>query len=154
MQTDSPARAVTADMAGFDRHAALAALYDRNIDMNRGFATMVEKADPAFRDTAERFRALHARHADMLARLLSDLGVDASPDGTLMGAVHKAVISVRAFFDDIDQDVMDQIRTGEASLMQAYDDAIVESTSHGFMSTLQTMQADVQAELTATQHLG
>lgn len=154
MQTVIPPRLLSADLPGTDRHTALAVLHDRNIDMVKGFATMAEKAEPTFRDTAERFRALHARHADALARLLADLGVDTSPDGTLMGYVHTAVVSVRAFLDAIDEDVMDQVRAGEASLMQSYDDAIAESVAHGFVSTLQQMRAEVQAEVAATQHLG
>lgn len=92
---------------------ALAKLYDRTLDAMQGYVTMVEKAEPSFRDTAERFRALHVRHADVLARLLADLGVEADGEGSLMGRINQAVVSVRAFFDEIDEDVMDQVRSGE-----------------------------------------
>jgi uncharacterized protein (TIGR02284 family) len=140
--------------ANLERHRALAALHDRNVDMARGYAKMVEKAEPSFRETAERFRALHALHADALARMLSDQGIDANPDGTFMGTVHTAVVTIRAFFDDIDEDVMDQIRSGEDALLQAYDDAIQENAAQGFAATLQQMQAEVRATLAATRHLG
>lgn len=143
----------TTTTADATRHHALAHLHNRNVDMTKGFAKMVEKAEPSFRDTAEQFRALHARHADTLARLLSDLGLAADLDGTFMGTVHQAVVTIRAFFDDIDEDVMGQVRSGEDSLLQAFDDAIAESTAHGFVTTLRDMRAQVQALVTATAHL-
>ena len=46
---------------------------------------MAEKPEPAFRATAERFRALNARHATRLAALLFDQGVMPEPDGSVMG---------------------------------------------------------------------
>jgi uncharacterized protein (TIGR02284 family) len=153
MQTVIPPGPATALPADESRHAALAALHDRNIDMAKGFAKMVEKAEPSFRSTAERFRALHGRHTDALGRMLSDLGLNADSDGTFMGKVHQAVVSIRAFFDEIDEDVMDQVRSGERALLQAYEEAIAENTAQGFVAKLREMQAEVQAELTATAHL-
>ncbi len=113
-----------------DRHAvALIALHDRTVDSVKGHVKMVEKAEPAFRDIAEQFRALHARHAGDLARLLADLGVEAESDGTIMGTVNQAVVTFRAFFDDIDEDVMDQVRSGEDWVLKAFDAAIEEQQS-------------------------
>ena len=53
---------------------ALIALANRTVDSTKGYARMVEKAEPSFRDTAERFRSLHARHADKLARRVARSG--------------------------------------------------------------------------------
>jgi uncharacterized protein (TIGR02284 family) len=149
-----PPQTSTTDSGHSDRHAALVCLHARHVDMIKGFAKMVEKAEPAFRDTALRFHTMHAHHADTLARLLSDLGVQPNTDGTLMGSVHVAVISVRAFFDEIDDDVMDQIRRGEEKLLEAFDEAIAENAAHGFHSTLKQMQTEVRETLNATHHLG
>jgi Domain of unknown function (DUF2383) len=135
-----------------DESKALMALYDRTVDSVKGYATMVEKAEPAFRDTAERFRALHARHADKLAQLLAE--IEAEADGTMMGTVNQAVVTFRAFFDDIDEDVMDQVRSGEDWVLKAFDDAILEQAGVGATDELRLMQAELAGLLAETRHLG
>lgn len=154
MQTIIPPQPSNDGTTEDDRHAALVKLYDRSIDAAKGYVTMVEKAEPSFRDTAEQFRALHARQVDLLARLLADLGVDASPDGTMMGTVNKAVVTMRAFFDEIDADVMDQIRSGEDWVLKAFDAAITENQAHGFSTTLRELRDDLQKQIDATRHIG
>lgn len=142
------------DTASARDNDALAKLYDRTIDSMKGYATMVEKAEPSFLDTAEQFRALHARHADVLARLLADLGVETDGDGSLMGRVNQAVVSVRAFFDEIDADVMDRVRRGEDWVLQAFDAAIAEQEGSGNSARLREMQAELVELLQRTRDLG
>ncbi len=137
---------------GRDGATALVALYDRSVDAMKGHAKMVEKAEPAFRPTAERFHALHARHADTLARHLSDLGVGAEADGSVMGLVNQAVVTFRAFFDDIDEDVMDQVRSGEDWVLQAFDAAIAEQP--GLAPKLRAMRDELTDLLADTRDLG
>jgi hypothetical protein len=137
-----------------DGATALIALYERTLDSVKGFAKMVEKAEPSFRQTAERFRALHARQADELARLLADLGIDADADGSFMGMVNEAVVAFRAFFDDIDEDVMDQVRSGEGWVLKAFDAAIAEQGAAMPTAKLREMQAELTDLLTETGHLG
>jgi uncharacterized protein (TIGR02284 family) len=132
---------------------ALVALYDRTVDSVNGYTKMVEKAEPSFRDTAESFRALHANHAQVLARILADLGFEADADGTLMGAINRAVVSFRSFFDDIDEDVMDQVRSGEDWVLKAFDDAIAEQDT-GVAEKLRHMRAELTALLADTRTLG
>lgn len=131
---------------------ALETLHNRSVDTATGYAKMVEKAEPEFRGTVERFRALHAAHAQTLARILVERGVDFSPNGTLMGTVHKAVVSVRAIFDEIDEDVMAQVRSGETWVLDAFDVAIAEEPALG--GTLRTMRAELDTLLADTEHLG
>jgi Domain of unknown function (DUF2383) len=133
---------------------ALTALYDRTVDSMRGFAKMVEKAEPSFIDTAEKFRGLHARHAGELARMLAERGVEAGGDGSIMGTVNEAVVTFRAFFDDIDEDVMDQVRGGERWVLTAFDNAIAESEPVGSTAKLRQMRDELVALLEETQHLG
>ncbi len=155
MQTTVPPIPVAEPRAdAVDQHEALTALYDRTVDSVQGYAKMVEKAEPSFRDTAERFRALHARHAGELARLLADAGIEAADDGTIMGTVNKAVVTFRAFFDDIDEDVMDQVRSGEDWVLKAFDDAIAEQDGAGSAARLREMQAELTNLLAETRHLG
>ena len=137
-----------------DHHNALLALYDRTVDSVKGYAKMVEKAEPSFRDTAEKFRALHARHAEDLTRLLADVGVQAVGDGTIMGTVNQAVVSFRAFFDNIDEDVMDQIRSGEDWVVKAFDAAITEQESPNAIVKLRGLQTELTDLLAETRHLG
>lgn len=140
--------------ADHHRPEAMIALYDRTVDSVKGFTKMVEKAEPSFLDTAERFRALHARQAGDLARLLADQGVAVDGDGTLMGTVNQAVVTFRAFFDAIDADVMDQIRRGEDWVLRAYDDAIAEQDGTTAGARLREMQAELTDLLADTRHLG
>jgi Domain of unknown function (DUF2383) len=134
--------------------SALAALYDRTIDSVKGYTKMVEKAEPSFRDTAERFRALHAGQATAIARLLAESGVAVDAEGTVMGTVNKAVVTFRAFFDDIDEDVMDQVRSGEDWVLKSFDEAIAEQAGGGHSAALREMRAELTDLLADTRHLG
>jgi hypothetical protein len=142
------------DLTDAARPKALIALYDRTVDSAKGFAKMVEKAEPSFLDTAEKFRSLHARHAGDLARMLSEHGVETEADGTIMGTVNEAVITFRAFFDEIDEDLMDQVRSGERWVQSAFDDAIAEQGPAGSSANLREMQTELTELLAETRHLG
>lgn len=132
---------------------ALIALYNRTVNSTKGYAKMVEKAEPSFRDTAEQFRALHARQAGDMVRLLAGMGIEADADGTLMGTLNQAVVTFRAFFDDIDEDVMDQIRSGEDWVLKAFEAALEEETHPTRAAALRDMQAELKALLADTSHL-
>jgi Domain of unknown function (DUF2383) len=133
---------------------ALMTLYDRTLASVKGYAKMVEKAEPSFRDTAAQFHALHVGHVGELARMLGNLGLEADAGGTFMGTVNQAVVTFRAFFDDIDDDVMDQIRSGEDWVLKAFDAAIVEQEGAEATVRLREMQAELSALLEETRHLG
>lgn len=139
---------------GNDDATALIALYDRVVDSVKGYDKMVEKAEPAFRDTADRFRTLHARHAQDLQQLFSVLDIETDADGSFMGTVNQTVVTFRAFFDDIDEDVMDQVRSGEDWVLKAFEDAIAEQDSAGAGPKLRAMQAELIDLLADTRHLG
>lgn len=132
---------------------AVSHLHNMTVDAATGFATMVEKSEPEFRNTAEQFRGLHATQADRLARMIIDLGGEVDPDGTLMGSVNKAVITVRSWFDEIDDDVMDQVRSGEDNVLEAFDAAIASSIPDQHRAALREMRGELTALLAATSHL-
>jgi hypothetical protein len=132
---------------------ALIQLHQRTVDVLAGYAMMVEKAEASFRDTAEAFRALHARHADRLARIIADQGHTPDADGTFMGTINKAVVSLRAMFDEIDDDVMDNVRDGEKIVLEAFDDAISATDDMALTRDLGDMRADTTALLDRTAHL-
>ena len=128
-----------------DAADALLTLQRRTVDALAGYVTMVDKAEPAFRPVAERFRALHDRHNAALTATLIRHGIEPDADGSFMGTVNKAVVSLRALFDEIDEDVMDSIRDGENHVLQAFEDAI---TSSGMPPADVTELRDMRDELT------
>ncbi|MDR7125046.1 DUF2383 domain-containing protein [Pseudotabrizicola sp. 4114] len=137
-----------------DAADALLALQRRTADALAGYVTMVDKAEPAFRPVAERYRAIHDRHNAALTAMLIRQGVEPDADGSFMGTVNKAVVSLRALFDDIDSDVMDSIRNGENYVLEAFDDAI---GSAGMPPADVTLLRDMRDELVVllqdTRHL-
>jgi uncharacterized protein (TIGR02284 family) len=126
---------------------ALIALHTHTVDALAGYAKMVEKAEPSFRSTAEDFRALHARHADGLARHIAYRGRQVNEDGSFMGTINKAVVSLRAIFDEIDHDVLNNVREGEKHVLNAFDDALSAPVSPAITADLRQMKDELETLL-------
>jgi hypothetical protein len=103
---------------------ALALLRTRTVDARAGFETMASRAEVAFRPITERLCDLHGAHASRLTEMLVDDGCTPDADGSFMGGVNRTVVATRALFDEINADVMDQGRSGEAHARQAFDEAV------------------------------
>lgn len=131
----------------------LVALHQRTVDALKGYAKMVDKAELEFRLTAEKFRALHERHAAALADLLAELGEEVTPDASMMGNLNQAVVAFRSFVDDIDHDLMPQIRDGEEWVLDAFDEAIL-AQDDAVAVRLADMRGELDALLAETSHLG
>lgn len=131
---------------------ALATLHTRIVDALAGFETMVDKAEPAFRPVAERFRTLHAHHAERIALMLSDAGRAPDDSGSFMSTLNRTVVSLRAFFDEIDEDVMESIRDGEKHVLDAFGEAIAAVPAPR-AEALSVLQAELSALLAETRHL-
>lgn len=144
-ETTIPADAITEKAMD-----ALMALHHRTVDALTGYVAMVDKAKPEFRHVAEQFHAMHARHAERLERFLDRAGYDPDPDGTWMGTVNAAVVTLRAVFDDIDADVMKNIRDGEAYVLKAFDTAIDAQVDAGIAAALHEMRDEVTTLLADT----
>lgn len=132
---------------------SLAAAHTRSVDALAGFDTMVEKAEPEFRDVAIRFRDLHRRHAAELGAILEENGRKRDEDGSFMATVNTLVVSTRALFDEIDEDVMDQVRDGERHVMKALDDAQASVSEPLVKNVVKQMRSDLAALLDETRHL-
>ncbi|MGR3507595.1 MAG: DUF2383 domain-containing protein [Paracoccaceae bacterium] len=133
---------------------AITELHTRTVDALRGYEKMVEKAEPEFRATAQKFRDLHDSHASALSRILIAMGAQVDADGSFMGTVNQAVVSLRAFFDEIDEDVMDNIRSGEDHVLKAFDGALASGAMpQDHETSLLAMREELLALLTATRHL-
>lgn len=151
MMTDEQGEA---PYAAPDAAEALLALQRRTADALAGYVTMVEKAEPEFRPVVERFRALHDRHNAALSAMLIRHGAGPDADGSFMGTVNKAVVSVRAFFDEIDEDVMDSIRDGENHVLTAFDEAIsATGMPPADVTDLRDMRDELTVLLQDTRHL-
>jgi len=132
---------------------ALVTLHDRTVDALKGYVKMVEKAEPEFLAVAQRFHDLHARHAAALAGKLSAMGVAVDPDGTLMGTINETVVGLRAFFDEIDEDVMDSIRNGENHVLVAFDDVLRTELSPEIAADVAAMRDELVGLLENTRDL-
>ena len=133
---------------------ALQHLHDRITDALDGFRVMASEAEPAFRPVVERFVALHQTQAAAVADMLMARGAGDDLDGTLMGTVNKAVVSVRALFTGIDAGVLESIRSGEEHVLAAYDRAIGGVVAPVDAATLTAMRGTLITLLDDTRDLG
>ncbi|WP_103256517.1 ferritin-like domain-containing protein [Tabrizicola aquatica] len=149
MQLD-PTPLQTMDDAALD---SLALAHTRTVDALAGFEVMVDKAEPQFRATAARFRDLHRAHAAALSTLLQQHGRTPDDDGTFMASVNRLVVTARAFFDEIDEDVMDQVRNGEDHVLAAYRDAESGVPFPVVKSSIANLRTELEALLAETRDL-
>ncbi len=108
-------------------HDALADLHTALIDALDGYDKAIEKSDAA--ETTALFRQMQGLHRSAhsdIHTVLGAHGLKPDDDGSFMGSVHKAVISVRAAFTGIDAGSLDAFASGEESILKKYDDAIAE----------------------------
>ena len=71
-----------------------------------------------------------------------------------MSTVNKAVVSVRAFFDEIDDDVMDNIRDGEEHVLESLAKAEAALPAGRYRDEVATMRTELQALLEETARRG
>ncbi|MFN3673072.1 MAG: DUF2383 domain-containing protein [Bosea sp. (in: a-proteobacteria)] len=105
----------------------LSSLHTAIIDAREGYGKAIEKAeDPAVRERLRAVDRLHeAAHADV-HRILSAQGELADDDASLMGTVHKAVVTARSAILGLDEASLSAFASGEDNNLQAYDEAIAQ----------------------------
>ena len=141
------------DTALADMIDALSKLHTRSVDARQGYDTMLAKAEPEFRPVVRQFHDLHSRHAAALAQIITVLGGAPDQDGSFMGTVNRTVVSLRAVFDEIDEDVMDAIRDGEERILEDFETALTKSTAQPWHDDVAQMRDEVLGLLEATRHL-
>jgi uncharacterized protein (TIGR02284 family) len=119
----------------------------RTLDALAGFDKMAEHAEPEFAPTVAMFRDLHQRHGDALTRVLADAGFPPEDDGSMMGTVNRIVVATRALFDEIDADVLAQVRSGEEHVLAAYDEALAARLPPAVHDELAAMRAELKQVL-------
>jgi len=125
----------------------------RSVDAMSGFETMVEKAEPEFVAIAQKFRDMHTHHSARLAALLSAEGREPDADGSVMSSVNTAVVTMCALFDEINEDVMDKVRSGEQHVLKALGDAADHMDDTAQENEIRVMIGDLNALLAETKHL-
>lgn len=136
-----------------DSDAALATLHTRTVDALKGFVKMVENAEPDFRPLVQRFHDLHLRHADEIGRLLTARGKTVDADGSFMGTINETVVGLRAFFDEIDEEVMSSVRSGEGHVLKAFDHVLKSPLEAHDLADITRMRAELAQLLHETRHL-
>lgn len=136
-----------------DSIEAICDLHTKNIDAVAGFETMIDKAEPEFQPIAQQYHALHRSHAAKLRLMLEKLGTTPDDEGSFMSMVNRTVVSVRAFFDEIDDDVMSHVRSGEKSILDAYDEALEEPLPLETAAEIRGLKAELTDLLSRTSHL-
>lgn len=152
MSSTTPPHVVppSGDMPNRPLDEALQTLYTAHVDAKAGFDVMVDKAETDFLPVAKRFRDLHERQAGQIAMMAG--GTLRDTDGSFMSTVNKTVVSLRAFFDEIDDDVMDQVRSGEEHVLGASEEAQKLADGED-RDTLARMNAELKDLLDDTRHL-
>ncbi len=103
----------------------LTSLHTALIDSRNGYEEALKDAEgkgltPLFRDMI----ALRTNHADELKTHLLGLGAQSDDKGSFMSAIHRAVISLRSVFTDLDESILPGLIDGEDRIIGYYDDAI------------------------------
>ncbi|WP_306133420.1 DUF2383 domain-containing protein [Roseivivax marinus] len=132
---------------------AVQSLLRRTVDAREGFDVMVEKAEPEFRPVALKFRETHHQHAERTAAIVTALGGEPDSEGSFFGTVNRTVVSVRAMFDEIDEDVMDSVRDGEKHVLESFDEAIATLGTDRHRDEILAMRGEIEALLDETRHL-
>jgi uncharacterized protein (TIGR02284 family) len=119
-------------------------LHTAAIDARNGYEEALEDAKGRgltglFREMIE----LHARNAVELEEALDEAGLDVAQHGSLLGVVHKTIMSVRSLFGGLDESVLPGLIDGEERNLKRYDDALaVAGDGGGSLRTLLVTQRD------------
>jgi uncharacterized protein (TIGR02284 family) len=134
-------------------HDKLASLHTAIIDARAGYGKAIEQAeDPGVLERLRAVAALHqSAHAD-IHRMLGSQGETPDDDGSLMGSLHKAVVTTRSAILGLDDASLASFASGEETNLKAYDEAIAEMVEPSQRAVLQEHRDALAAEVTATKH--
>lgn len=134
-------------------HDQLATLHTAIIDARAGYGKALEQAeDPGVIERLRAVDALHqSAHAD-IHRMLGSHGETPDDDGSLMGSLHKAVVTTRSAILGLDDASLASFASGEERNMQVYDEAIAEMSDPSQRAVLQKHRDALAAEVTAMKH--
>jgi uncharacterized protein (TIGR02284 family) len=105
----------------------IAEVHTRVADAVKGYDKLVAKADTRLRPAAQELLDMHQGHEKELAQYLAEAGRDPAKDGTFFATLNRVAIEVRSWFDDISENVTEQIKEGEKHILDAYYEAQKQS---------------------------
>ena len=132
------------DSPGRDYLDALQTLQVRHVDAANGYETGIERAEDDFRPILTGLRDWHRRSAEAVARLLVAHGRTPDADGSWFSAVHKAVMTMRSLFDDLDEDIVPALVDGEQTILDQYDAVLARMPGRSADRDLLTGQREQQ----------
>ena len=132
---------------------ALINLHMSSLDTLRGFEKMVDKAEPAFLAVVQRFAALHLRQVVRMDAMVREMGGVPDQNGSFIGSLNRAIVGLLAVFNAVDEDTMDQVRSGERHVLAAFDRALMCSLPQGHRQALTQMRADLAKLLADTRNV-
>lgn len=104
---------------------SLTSLHTAIVDAREGYRKAIEKADePNVLSIFRSVDALHAAAHEDVHRMLASRGEKPDDDGSLMGTVHSAVVTVRSAILGLNDGSLDAFASGEENNLKAYDEAI------------------------------
>lgn len=126
----------------------------RITDVKNGFDKVVDEAEQDFKPVAKEFRSLHAAHLESLRTALDAHGFDVDDDGSFMTKVNEKVVAARSSIDDLEENIMAQIRSGEQYVLNAFDDAQNKVENEDLRVRLGNMRDELRGLIDHTRDLG
>ncbi len=126
---------------------AVQTVLTRTVDAIAGYDKMLPEAEADVAPILRKLRETHHSHTGRLAALITALGGSADTDGSFMSTVNKAVVSLRAMFDDIDDDALERAVDGEKWITDAFDDATAQMPEGSWRGDMMAMRAELDALL-------
>jgi hypothetical protein len=106
------------------RRETLQHLLTRLVDAREGLDAMLKRAEREIEPILRKMREEQAEAGTRISAMLVAEGADPDASGSAMSTVNKAVVSLRALFDELDDDALDQVADGEENVLEAFIDAI------------------------------
>ena len=125
----------------------LSKLHVRLVDTLAGYDEMLKSAEPEILPLLQRFKNLHRSHESELSDRLRAHGCVPDEEGSFFSTVQWAVIKTREMFDEIDEDVLDSVVSGEERILTLYDDTIKAAQGAHDLNLLKR-QKDELSEIT------
>lgn len=121
----------------------LKSLHTGAIDARNGYQEALKEADgkgmtPLFLDMI----AMHARHADELARELTRDNEIPDERGSFMTMIHETIMDVRSLFNGLDESVLPGLIDGEKRNVAKYDDALKHANASPNVASLLNRQRE------------
>ena len=118
-----------------------------NIDASKGYSDAADSLDDTAIETA--FHDASARRSRLAADLQTALAMsdeDVPDGGTALGAFHRSWMNVRSALNGGDTEViLTEAARGESSLVDAYEDVLVDTAGSPLNATLQQQLVEVKS---------